>query len=243
VKIGGNVIDDEQSLKAFLRDFHNLEGLKMLVHGGGKLASELAAKLDIPVQMHEGRRITDGEMLKVVTMVYAGYINKNVVAMLQGFGTNAIGLSGADGNCIKAVKRQHPSIDFGLVGDITSEDVNKDFFSDMLHRHITPVVCAITHDYAGQLLNTNADTIASVLAVALSRRFKTQLKFSFEKKGVLMDVNDEHTVIHEINKKNYTKLKGEGIINEGMIPKLDNAFDAINKGVETVYIGETKIID
>ena len=243
VKIGGNVIDNSGLLKSFLHDFHSIPGRKILVHGGGKMASDLATKLNVPVQMHEGRRITDAEMLKIATMVYSGFISKNIVASLQSFGTNAIGLSGADGNCIQATKRQHPQIDFGFVGDLTADHINADFFSMLLEQNITPVLSAITHDGHGQLLNTNADTIASVLAVALSKKFKTDLKFSFEKKGVLSDIEKEDSVINEITYSNYINLKDRGIINKGMIPKLDNAFDAINKGVKAVYIGETKIIN
>lgn len=238
IKIGGNIIDDEQKLASFLKDFATIEGKKILVHGGGKLATRLAETMGVQQQLVDGRRITDAETLKIVTMVYAGYINKNVVAALQANGCNAIGLSGADGNAIAAHKRKHPSIDYGFVGDVDS--VNADLIATLLEKNIAIVFAPITHDNNGLLLNTNADTIAQEIAKGLSEAYDVSLIYSFEKAGVLLDANDDNTVINEISPAYYTELKNEGKIFAGMLPKLDNAFAAINSGVKKVIIGKAE---
>lgn len=243
IKIGGNVIDDEDKLKGFLNDFSSLDGCKILIHGGGKIATKLAEDLGIKSRMVEGRRVTDAESLKVVAMVYAGLINKNIVARLQSLSCNAIGLAGADGNMIKAKKRplkkvNGEDVDYGFVGDLDENSVNAGSIHKLLDAGFVPVFSAITHDGFGQLLNTNADTIASVIAVSMSGHYETSLVYCFEKSGVLRDVNDENSVIKSIDPERYTELKNEGVINDGMIPKLDNAFDAISKGVKEVCIGK-----
>ena len=245
VKIGGNVIDNPESLERFLTDFAAIEGYKILIHGGGKIATKLSADLGIQTRLVEGRRVTDADSLKIVTMVYAGLINKTITAGLQGKNCNAIGLTGADGNIIKAVKRpirKHPStgsdLDYGFVGDLDENSVNTDSIDKLLQAGFVPVFAAITHDGSGQLFNTNADTISSVLAAAMAQRYTTSLVYCFEKKGVLENIEDEDSVIPEINYKKYNNLKQQGIISEGMIPKLDNAFDAIGKGLKEVYIGK-----
>ena len=238
IKIGGNIIDDEQKLKSFLASLAALPGARILVHGGGKLATRLAAELNLPQQMIEGRRVTDAETLKIVTMVYAGAINKNIVAQLQANGCSAIGISGADGNAILARKRAHPSIDYGFVGDV--ETVNGPFFNNLLQQGLLPVVAPITHDGKGQLLNTNADTIAQEIARALGAEYDVQLVYSFEKAGVLLDANDEGSVIPRIDKNYYRQLKDEQKVFAGMIPKLDNAFAALDSGVGRVIIGKAE---
>ena len=249
IKIGGNVIDNPESLQQFIADFAMLNGPKILVHGGGKIATKLAEDLGIKSKMVEGRRITDGESLKVVTMVYAGLINKNIVANLQSENCNAIGLSGADGNLIQAKRRplkeifskeknESISVDYGFVGDLNESAVDHQALSKLLEAGFTPVFSAITHDGKGQLLNTNADTIASAIAIAMSKEYETSLIFCFEKAGVLMDVEDESSIISSIDPHYYNELKRQGIINDGMIPKLDNAFEAINKGLKEVCIGK-----
>lgn len=238
VKIGGNVIDNSENLHQFLLDFTALPGDKILVHGGGKIATELGESLGIEAKMVEGRRITDIETLRIVTMVYAGLINKNMVAQLQAKGTNAIGLSGADGNVIKAKKRPIEPIDYGYVGDLDETSVNINTLDSLLKADLVPVMCAITHDGATQLLNTNADTIASAIAVAMSSLYQTQLVYCFEKKGVLRDVNNDGSVVREIRADEFEKLKADGTVAGGMIPKLHNAFEAIRKGVAAVYIGK-----
>lgn len=236
IKIGGNIIDKEENLSAFLEKFAALEGNKILVHGGGKMATRVAEALEIPQQMKDGRRITDAETLKVVTMVYAGLINKNIVAKLQQNQCNAIGFSGADGNMIKAKKREKGNIDYGFAGDV--EEVNTALLKKMIELGLTPVLAPITHNKAGQLLNTNADTIAQETATALCKDFEVTLVYGFEKAGVLMDTEDEKSVIPLLNRRNYEKYKEEKIIFEGMIPKLDNAFAALEKGVKKVIIGK-----
>ncbi len=241
IKIGGNIIDDEARLSSFLRSFASIEEKKILVHGGGKLATKLAAALGIEQQMADGKRITDAETLRIVTMVYAGYINKNIVAQLQANGCNAIGLSGADGNLIKAHKRIHPIIDYGFVGDIDS--VNAGLIQNLLENDMTVIAAPITQDGKGQLLNTNADTIAQEIAKALSNTYQVQLIYSFEKNGVLLDVNDEYSVIPEINAAYYQELKKKQLIFAGMLPKLDNAFSALQNGVNKVIIGKAEQLD
>ena len=253
IKIGGNIIDDEEKLAAFLQEFAGIFGrggadphkpLGILVHGGGKLATRLAAELGIQQQLVDGRRITDAETLKIVTMVYAGYINKNLVAQVQSYNCNAIGLSGADGNAIQAHKRAHASIDYGFVGDVDAVDVS--FIQSLLNRQLSVVLAPVTHDKQGQLLNTNADTIAQEMAKALSGIYDVQLVYSFEKSGVLLDIADEASVIPLLNFAYYQQLKtpqpgsGEPKIFAGMIPKLDNAFAALNSGVQKVIIGKAE---
>ena len=240
IKIGGNIIDDENKLSSFLHDFAAIKANKILVHGGGKLASRLAEQMNVPQQMIDGRRITDAETLKIVTMVYAGHINKNIVAQLQAKGCNAFGLTGADGNTILAHKRVHPTMDYGFVGDVDA--INKSLLTTLLHAGLCPVLAPITHDKAGQLLNTNADTIAQETAKALSAFYDTELIYSFEKNGVLLDIGNENSVIKKLNIAYYSQLKTEGKIFAGMIPKLDNAFSALKNGVKKVIIGKAEEI-
>lgn len=241
IKIGGNIIDNEAALQSFLQQFATVPGKKILVHGGGKLATQMAERLGIDQQLVDGRRITDAETLKIVTMVYAGYINKNIVAQLQSHGVNAIGLTGADGNMILAHKRRHPITDYGFVGDIDS--VNAAFITGLLDQDMTIIAAPVTHDKNGQLLNTNADTIAQELATALGERYAVQLVYCFEKKGVLLDTNDENSVIPKIDSAGYAELKSKQLIFAGMIPKLDNAFAALQKGVKQVIIGNAGELD
>jgi len=235
VKIGGNVIDNPLALTAFLADFSALEGFKILVHGGGKIATKTAEGLGITAVFYEGRRITDKPMLDVAVMTYAGLINKDVTAQLQAFGSNAMGFTGADGNLILSEKRKNAAVDFGFVGDVVA--VNTDLLKVIIQQNIVPVFCAITHDGAGQLLNTNADTIASTLSVACSTHFDVRLMYCFEKKGVLMDSENEDSVIKNLTFGAYETLKAQGIIHSGMLPKLENCFNAINQGVTQIGIG------
>lgn len=243
IKIGGNIIDDPAQLERFLTDFSEVQGNKILIHGGGKIATKMAQDLGIESELIEGRRVTDAESLKVVAMVYAGLINKNIVAGLQKLKCNAIGLAGADGNIIRAKKRPLKTIadgreiDYGFVGDLDDSSVDAQAIYKLVQAGFTPVFSAITHDGNGQLLNTNADTIASVIAVAMSGLYDTSLVYCFEKSGVLRDVNDESSLIKDITAEEYRELKKEGVIHSGMIPKLDNAFEAIGKGLSEVYIG------
>jgi acetylglutamate kinase len=238
IKIGGHIIDDEVNLGAFLDTFAAVPGKKILVHGGGKLATKVAEGLGIRQQLVDGRRVTDGETLKVVTMVYAGTINKNIVAQLQARGCDAIGLTGADGNSILAHKRVHPEIDYGFVGDVDS--VNAAFLTGLLMLEKTIVFAPVTHDGKGLLLNTNADTIAQELARGLGRSFDVSLVYSFEKSGVLRDPEDESSVIGRIGPAEYQELKAKRLIFAGMIPKLDNAFAALRSGVGKVIIGRAE---
>ena len=237
IKIGGNVIDNSEKLHHFLKDFADLKGFKILVHGGGKMATNIADEMHIEAKMIDGRRITDIETLRLVTMVYAGLINKNLVAQLQKYGCNAIGLSGADGNLIKAKKRLVETIDYGYVGDLDNNSIQTENLSKLINNGFVPVFSAITHDGDGQLLNTNADTIAAALAIGTAKHYQTSLVYCFDKKGVLMDIDDENSVIKEINPLAYKDLKENGLIADGMLPKLHNAFEAINKGVKEVFIG------
>ncbi len=241
IKIGGNIIDDEAKLKSFLRSFASVHTPKILVHGGGKLATKLAAQLGVEQQMIDGRRITDVETLKIVTMVYAGFINKNIVAKLQSYGCNAIGLCGADGNIIQSHKRVHSSIDYGFVGDV--DVVNTNLLQSLLSQNINVVIAPITHNKEGQLLNTNADTIAQEIAQAMSALYEVELIYSFEKSGVLLDANNDETVIPSINPAEYKNLKEQQVIFAGMIPKLDNAFAALHKGVRRVVIGKAEQLE
>ncbi len=240
IKIGGNIIDDEQLLRSFLQTFAAVDGHKILVHGGGKLATRVAEAMNIPQQLKDGRRITDAETLKVVTMVYAGYINKNVVAILQSLGANAVGLSGTDGNVIKAHKRNHPEIDYGFVGDVDA--VNTSFIDGLLQQNITLAFAPITHDGSGLLLNTNADTIAQEIAKAMSNLYDVSLVYCFEKNGVLSDATNNDSVINSITPTSFTELKASNVISDGMIPKLQNAFAALGAGVKFVTIGHANYL-
>ena len=234
LKIGGNIVDNEEVLDQFIDLFSSENKPRVLVHGGGKIATRISKALDIETQMVNGRRVTDAETLKVVTMVYAGLINKTIVSKLQAKGINAIGLSGADSNVIQSHKRTGSNVDYGFVGDV--DQVNGTFLNKLIADGFTPVLSPITHDKKGLLLNTNADTIASVSAAALSETSSTSLTYCFELPGVLTDINDKNSVIEKINPSSYKNLLEEGIIADGMIPKLGNCFDAIKKGVSNVRI-------
>ena len=240
VKIGGNIINDESKLNAFLQDFAAMDQPKILIHGGGNLATKLSERLQIPTMMNEGRRITTSENLDVVTMVYAGLINKKITAILQGLNCNAIGLCGSDANSITASMRPTSPIDYGWVGDV--ESVNADLIHLLLNSKLTPVFSAICHDGQGQLLNTNADTIAAEIAIAMSKRNKTELVYCFEKKGVLQNIDDDNSVIEKINSTTYENLKSEGVVSEGMLPKLKNCFHALDHKVAVVKIGDMHIL-
>lgn len=236
VKIGGNIVDNPEALASFLSDFQKLDGKKILVHGGGVMASKMAIDLGIKTTMIEGRRVTDAETLKLVTMVYAGWINKNIVALLQKDGCNAIGLSGADANSVPAAKRSTFPVNYGFVGDTTPSKVNTTFICDLLNKDIVPVFCALTHDENGTLLNTNADTVAYTISVALSKLAKTTLYYCFEKEGVLKDVDDPESIFLSLTREEYTAYQDQKIIAGGMIPKLYNSFKAIDEGVSEVLI-------
>lgn len=241
IKVGGKVVEDNTLLAPLLEDFIAIKGKKLLVHGGGKLSTELSNQLGISVQMINGRRITDADTLRVVTMVYGGLVNKNMVAKLQGLGCNALGICGADLNLITAVKRPLKNgIDYGFVGDITQVNVEK--IIGIINDDIIPVIAPLTHDGKGQLFNTNADTIPAELAKALSAFYDVDLVYCFEKRGVLEDENNDDSVIKTLTRKSYEVYKYKGIIKDGMIPKLDNGFDAINQGVKHVYITNAKAL-
>jgi acetylglutamate kinase len=237
IKVGGKVLDDGPSLEKFLDDLSGIRERKIVVHGGGKLASELAEKLGISQAMVNGRRITDAKTLEVVTMVYAGLLNKRMVALLQARAVNALGLSGADLNSIRAHKRQGGGIDFGYAGDI--DEINVPLLAKLVEEGLTLVFCPITHDSKGQLFNTNADTIAAALAISFSERYEVQLNYCFEKKGVMNNVEDAGSLIPVMTESEYRRLLQEGAISQGMIPKLDNSFAAIVKGVSRVVIGDS----
>lgn len=236
IKIGGNVVDSPEALKSFLNDLNKLEGRKLLVHGGGVMASKMAKELGIETKMIDGRRVTDADTLRTVTMVYAGWINKSIVSALQAIGCNAIGLSGADANTIPSVRRSPEPIDFGYVGDPNPNKINDKFISQLVESGLTPVFCAITHDEKGALLNTNADTVANTLAAAMSKSYKTTLYYCFEKEGVLRDIDNPESLIKTITKEEAETLKIEGVIAGGMKPKIDNSFKAIDGGVSEVVI-------
>jgi acetylglutamate kinase len=237
IKIGGNVLDSPEALKGFLEDFASIKEPKILIHGGGKIATRLGEQLGIESNYINGRRITDSQTLDLVTMVYGGLVNKQIVATLQQLDCNAIGLTGADGNLIKAVKRPVKDIDYGFVGDIKTESVNSALLYFLLKQNTVPVFAPLTHG-KGVMLNTNADTIASVLAVAMGKHFDVRLIFCFEKKGVLRDVNDSTSVIHHLPKKIYEELLAKNAFADGILPKLENAYAAIHAGVKEVLIGE-----
>lgn len=241
IKIGGNVIDNQEFCTQFLQDFSEIPAPKILIHGGGKIATQMAEKLGIETVMVDGRRITDKAMLDVVTMVYGGLVNKNLVAKLQRFGTNAIGLTGADGGVIRSIKRPVKTVDYGFVGDIEAVDAAQ--IAGMLNQGLTPVFAPLTFDKDGNMLNTNADTQAQAVATAMAKEYEVNLVYCFEKKGVLSDPEDDDSVISELKPADYEAHKASGAIYKGMIPKLDNAFKALEEGVTQVTIchaGEVK---
>ena len=239
VKIGGKLIENEQMLSEFISDFVSLKGPKILVHGGGNLATEIATKLGYETKMFEGRRITDENSMSVITMVYGGLINKKIVARLQSKNCNAVGLCGADGMSVVSEKRPVKEIDFGFVGDIV--DINKDFISGLLQQGLTPVFSAISCSKKGELFNTNADSVASEIAQAMSE-YETELYYCFEKKGVLTDIDSEESIIRELDFKKYQELKEQGVIRDGMLPKLHNCFEALKKGVKNIYLGDSSLL-
>lgn len=251
VKVGGGIVEDASSLNQLLEKFSRIEGLKVLVHGGGRSATKIAEKLGIEQTMIGGRRITDAETLKVVTMVYAGLVNKNIVAQLQARGVNALGLTGADMNVIQSHKRpikkvkmddgSVQDVDYGFVGDV--DQVNADLLADLIAKGVVPVLSPIGHDTKGSLLNTNADTIAAETAIALSAHFDVRLMFCFEKKGVLRNADDDDSVIAAITADEFPQLVADGIVSGGMLPKLENSFAAIAKGVREVVITQADAID
>lgn len=241
VKVGGAVVEQPDTLKKLLADFIQIPGYKILVHGGGRSATALCSKLGIESRMVDGRRITDAETLKVVTMVYGGLVNKNIVAGLQASGVNAIGLTGADSDVIRAEKRPVGDIDYGYVGDVVS--VNAAFLSNLLESGAVPVLAPLTHDGQGQMLNTNADTIAAETAKALSGFFKVSLVYCFEKPGVLLKPDDDNSVIPYISYYDFPRLVDDGTISGGMIPKIQNAFNALNAGVSSVLITSASALD
>lgn len=240
IKVGGKIVENDESLQSLLKEFAKIEGFKILVHGGGRSATKMAEELGIESKMVDGRRITDKETLKVVTMVYAGLVNKNIVAKLQALNIDAIGLTGADMNIILSDKRPVKKIDYGFVGDVKEISAEKLF--TLLKHDLVPVLAPLTHDGKGSMLNTNADTIAAETAKALSSSFEVDLVYCFEKAGVLMNENDESSVIQEIDKSKFTQLVKDGVINGGMIPKLENAFESIESGVKNVIITKAENI-
>ena len=240
IKIGGNIIDDEAKLSSFLKSFATISGKKILVHGGGKVATKIGDTIGIESKYVDGRRITDAATIDLVTMVYGGLVNKKIIAQLQAYACNAIGVTGVDGNLIPATKRPVKEIDYGFVGDVLSSQIATDSWELLLNNGMVPVVAPLTHDGQGQILNTNADTMAQEIAKALSSVYEVSLVYSFEKAGVLLDANDDSTVINKLNPKYYDQLKEEQKIFAGMIPKLDNAFAALNSGVKKVIIGNAE---
>lgn len=241
VKVGGAVVEDEAQLERLLSDFSAIEGRKVLVHGGGRRATQVAAQLGIESKMVNGRRITDKDMLQVVTMVYGGLVNKNLVARLQANGVNALGLTGADMNVMRSHKREVKTVDYGYVGDVDSADGKQ--LQTLIETGVTPVMAPLTHDGKGNILNTNADTIAAETAKALAAYYDVTLIFSFEKKGVLSNPDDDDSVIPVITRPDFDRYVAEGVIAGGMIPKLENAFSAINDGVKEVIITLATAID
>jgi acetylglutamate kinase len=237
IKIGGNIIDDPEKLEPFLNSFSEIKSKKILVHGGGKIATAIGEKLGILSKYVDGRRITDDETIDLVTMVYGGLVNKKIVAKLQSFHCNAIGITGADANLLPAKKRAVKEIDYGWVGDIDVENLNSKTWQLFLENGLTPVVAPLTSDNNGHILNTNADTIASVTATSLANSYEVTLVFCFERDGVLLDVNDERSSIGKLTFTDYLSLKKSDKLFAGILPKIDNAFDAINKGVNEVIVG------
>lgn len=241
VKVGGAVVENEESLQSLLKSFSELKGLKILSHGGGKIATKIAASLGVESKMIDGRRVTSAEMLKVVTMVYAGLVNKTVVARLQALGVNALGLTGADMNIIRSVRRPAQPVDFGFVGDV--KEVDTKALSKLIDAGAVPVLAPLTHDKEGSMLNTNGDTIASSVAQALSKEYEITLTFVSDTPGVMKDLNDPESLIPTITKADFASLVEDGTISEGMIPKLQNAFDAIESGVTRVVITSVKDLE
>lgn len=241
VKVGGKIVEEPETLKRLLTDFKAIPGKKILVHGGGRSATAMATRLGIESHMVDGRRITDGPMLDIVTMVYAGLVNKNIVAGLQARGINAIGLTGADCNVMRSDRRPVGEVDYGFVGDV--KEVNAPFLSSLLDQNIVPVLAPLTHDCKGQLLNTNADTIAGETARALASAYKVTLIYCFEKPGVLLDENDDTSVIPYLSYYDFPRLVEDGTISGGMIPKIQNAFAALQAGVSSVLITKASSLD
>lgn len=240
VKIGGNIIDEPARLQHFLQDFAALEAPKILVHGGGKIATGIGERLGISAHYVEGRRVTDEATLELVTMVYGGLVNKRIVAALQSIGCNALGLTGADGNCIRAQRRAAAGVDYGFAGDVPEGGVNADWLRSLLQQGITPVLAPLTHDGKGSLLNTNADTIAQEAAKALACSDSVRLIYCFERPGVLRNAGDDSSVIRCIREEDFSVLREAGIVNGGMIPKLSNAFAALHAGVQEIIIGKAE---
>ena len=241
VKVGGAVVENEESLQSLLKSFSELKGLKILSHGGGKIATKIAASLGVESKMIDGRRVTSAEMLKVVTMVYAGLVNKTVVARLQALGVNALGLTGADMNIIRSVRRPAQPVDFGFVGDV--KEVDTKALSSLIAAGAVPVLAPLTHDKEGSMLNTNGDTIASSVAQALSKEYEITLTFVSDTPGVMKNLNDPESLIPTVTKADFASLVEDGTISEGMIPKLQNAFDAIESGVTRVVITSVKDLE
>lgn len=240
LKIGGAVVEDEQSLDRLVRDFAAIPGPKVLVHGGGRSATALAGQLGVETRMVEGRRVTDDAMLRVVTMVYGGLVNKNIVAKLQAAGVDALGMTGADMDIIRSHRRPlRNGIDYGWVGDVERADGQR--LATLIREGTTPVIAPLTHDGQGHLLNTNADTMAQTVACALASRFRVTLRFAFEKRGVMRDADDPGSFIPHITEQDFLRLRDEGVVYGGMLPKLENALQAIRSGVAEVQIGETRI--
>lgn len=240
VKTGGKLIEDKARFQEFLKDFSAMEGPKVLVHGGGNFATEVATKLGYETKMLDGRRITDANSMQVITMVYAGLISKNIVAGLQKMGSNAVGLCGADGKSVISKKRPVKEVDYGYVGDI--EEINVAFISSLLEQDIIPVFSAISYSDDGEILNTNADSIAAEISKAMSREYETELYYCFEKKGVLADAQDDDSVIEVLDKEKYQELVEKKIISDGMLPKLHNCFQALENGVSTIYLGDSGLL-
>ena len=241
VKVGGVILDDNLLFEEFLKNFSLINENKIIVHGGGIIASNYMIRLGIIPKMVNGRRITDSKTLDIAVMTYAGLINKKIVSKLQKLNCNSIGLSGADGNLIKSKIRKVNKIDYGFVGDI--EKINDEFLYNLLNSNLTPTICSLTHDKKGQLLNTNADTIASEIAIAMSKYYNVTLKYCFDKSGVLMDQKNNSSIKKNITKNEFKKLVDDKIINDGMIPKLENCFHALENGVNKIYIGDLDVIN
>lgn len=234
IKVGGKIVEEQATLSRLLASFAAIPGRKVLVHGGGRSATAMASRLGIESRMVGGRRITDKSMLEVVTMVYAGLVNKNIVAGLQAQGVNALGMTGADMNILLSDKRPVGEVDYGYVGDVRRVDAAA--LSALIEMGVVPVIAPLTHDGQGSMLNTNADTMAGETAKALASRYEVSLVYCFEKRGVLRDENDDNSVIAEMTRQQFETYRAEGVVQGGMIPKLENAFDAIRHGVREVII-------
>lgn len=241
IKVGGKIVEEPDTLAALLRDFAAIDGFKLLVHGGGRSATKIAAQLGIETQMIDGRRVTDQQMLEVVTMVYGGLVNKTIVARLQALGIDALGMTGADMNILRSDRRPVKTVDYGFVGDV--KEVNSQALATLIRAGVVPVIAPLTHDGKGSMLNTNADTMAGETAKGLANDFDVQLVYCFEKAGVLRDENDDDSVIGLVDRDIYTQLRNDGIVVGGMIPKLDNAFEAIDAGVSEVIITKASSLD